>query len=148
MIAVRHNRCIGGFYWQKRQHHGHRPILRISVNRVSTIFSFASWLIYVPIGCIHPFIKYCQPLLAKTTAKYALPHPENEYQRSVNRASCCILGNQVIALIFAFITELLTALIAKNTIYHRFNTDSKLIYIASCKAYKNTLLVVENAILI
>jgi hypothetical protein len=91
----------------------------MSINRVSTIFGFASWPIYIPISCIHPDIKYWQPSLAKMTAKYALPHPENEYQRSVNSASCCILGNQVIALIFAFITELLTAIIGKNTIYQR-----------------------------
>jgi len=120
----------------------------MSVNGASTIFSFVSWLIYVPIHCIHPFINYWQPLLAKTTAQCSLPHPENERQRSVNSFSCCIFGNQVIALIFAFITELLTAIIGKNTIYEMYNTDSKLIYIASCKAYKNTSLVVENAILI
>jgi len=120
----------------------------MSVKGASMIFSFASWLIYVPIGCIHPFIKYWQPLLAKTTAQCSLPHPENEHQQSVNSFSCCIFGNQVIALIFAFITELLTAIIAKNTIYQMLNTESKLIYIASCKAYKNTSLVVQNAILI
>jgi hypothetical protein len=39
-------------------------------------------------------------------------------------------------------------MIGKNTIYPRLNTDSKLIYIASCKAYKNILLVVENVVLI
>jgi len=89
----------------------------MSVNGASTIFSFASWLIYVPIGCIHPFIKYWQPLLAKTTAQCSLPHPENERQLSINSFSCCIFGNQVIALIFAFITELLTAIMGKYTIY-------------------------------
>jgi len=81
------------------------------------IFSFTSWLIYVPIGWIHPFIKYWQPLLAQTTAQCCLPHPENERQRSVNCFSCYIFGNQVIALIFMFITEILTAIIGKNTIY-------------------------------
>jgi hypothetical protein len=44
--------------------------------------------------------------------------------------------------------ELLTAIIGKNTIFQRYNTNSKLIYIASCIAYKNIFLVVENAILI
>jgi len=73
------------------------------------IISFPSWVIYVPIGCIHPFIKYWHPLLAKSTAKCSLPHPENERQRSGNSFSCCIFGNEVIALIFTFITELLTA---------------------------------------
>jgi hypothetical protein len=50
--------------------------------------------------------------------------------------------------IFMSISELLTALIGKNTIYQRWNTDSKLIVIASCKASENILLAVENAILI
>ena len=75
-------------------------------------------------------------------------HPENECQQNDNSFSCCIFGNQVITLIFAFITELLATIIGKNTIYQRYNTDSKLIFIASYKAYKNTLLVVESAILI
>jgi len=86
----------------------------MSVNGASTIFSFASWLIYVPIGCIHPFIKYWQPLLAKTTAQCSLLHPENERQRSLNNFNCRLCGNQVIALIVAFITELLTAIIGKK----------------------------------
>ena len=82
---------------------------------------------YVPIGCRHPFIKYWQPLLAETTKTCSLPHPENERQQSVNSFSCCIFGNQGIALIFAFIKELLTALIGKNTflskVKHRFQID-------------------------
>jgi len=91
----------------------------MSVNGASTIFSVPSWVMYVPIGCRHPFIKYWQPLLAETTKTCSLPHPENERQQSVNSFSCCIFGNQGIALIFAFIKELLTALIGKNTIYQR-----------------------------
>jgi len=43
---------------------------------------------------------------------------------------------------------LLITVLGKNTIYQRLNTDSKLIDIASCKACKNILLVVENTILI
>jgi hypothetical protein len=89
----------------------------MSVNRGATILSSASWQIYIPIGCIHPFIKYWQSLLAKTTVKCSLPHPENERQWSVNSVSCYIFGLEVIALIFAFITELLTAIIGKNTLY-------------------------------
>jgi len=83
---------------------------------VSTIFSFA---LYVVIGCRHPFIIYWQPVLAKTTATCSLPHPDNERQWSVNSFSCCIFDIQGIMLIFAFITELLNALIGKNTIEQR-----------------------------
>jgi len=78
----------------------------------------------------------------------SLPHPESERQWSVNSLSCRILGNQGIALIYPFIMELLTAVIDENPMYQRYNTDSKLIGIASCKACKNISLVVENAILI
>jgi len=139
----------------------------MTVNVASTIFSFASWLIYVQIGCRHPFFRhwqpllrkttatcfllhpekerqlrvndfwlhiladlrsdwlqisiyqYWQPLFAETTAKSSLLHPENERQWNINSFSCCIFGNQVIVLIFAFITELLTAIIGKYTIYQR-----------------------------
>jgi len=41
-----------------------------------------------------------------------------------------------------------TTLIGKHTIYQRYNTDSKFVDIAHCKASKSVLLVVENAILI
>jgi len=91
----------------------------MSVNGASMILSFASLVIYFPIGCRHPFIKYWQPLLAKTTTTCSLPHPENKHQRSVNGDSCCIYGNQGIGLIFSFIKESLTALIDTNTIYQR-----------------------------
>jgi len=91
----------------------------MSVNGVSTIFSFESWAIYVPICCRRPFIQYWQPLLAQTTATCSLPHPENEYQQSFNRFSRCIFGNQGIALISALVTELLTALIGKNAMSQR-----------------------------
>jgi hypothetical protein len=77
-----------------------------------------------------------------------MPHPENEHQHIVNNCSCCIIGNQGITWSFAFITWLLTALIGKITIYQRYNTDSKLIDIASCAVCKHILLVVENGILI
>ena len=87
----------------------------MSINGASTIFSFALWVIYVPIGWRQQCMKYWQPLLTKTTATCSLPHHENERQRKVNSVSCCIFGNQGIALIFAFITELLTAIIGNNT---------------------------------
>ena len=65
----------------------------MSVNGSSTIFTFASSLIHLPIGCRHPFIKYWQPLLAKTTATCSLPHPENERQPSFNNVYLRMLGN-------------------------------------------------------
>ena len=120
----------------------------MSVNGASTIFNLTSWVIHVPIGCGDSSIRYWQPLLAKATATCSLPHSGNERQPSVNSFSCCIFGNQGIARIVAFITELLTAVIGKNTICQRSNTDSKLIDSARCKACKNILFVVENAILI
>jgi len=110
---------IGSLDWEKLQQRVPCDTLIMSVNRVSMIFSFPSWLIYVPIGCRHPFINYWLPLLAKTIAKCSLPHPENQLQWSVNSFSCCIFWNQVIALIFAFITEFFTAIIGKNTTYPR-----------------------------
>jgi len=110
---------IGSLYSQKQQRHAPCRMLKLSVKGALTIVSCGSWVIYVPVGCRYPFIRYWQPLQAKTTATCSLPHPENERQQSVNSFSCCIFGNQGIARIFAFITELLTSLIGKNTIYQR-----------------------------
>jgi len=118
------------------------------VNGVSTVGSFASWVIYVPIGCRHPFMRYWHPSPRKTIATCSLQHPENELQWSINSFRYCISGNQGIACIIVLITELLTALIGKNPVYQRKNTDSKIFDIANCKTWKNLLLVVENAILI
>jgi len=146
LVADLHLSDIGCHYWENPQRHDRCRMLRMSVIGASMIVSFASWVIYFPIGCRHPFIKYWQPLLAKTTATCSLPHPDNECQRSVNSFSCCIFGNQAIVLIIVFIKELLTALQGKNTIYQRWNTDSKLIDNASCEACKNISLVVENVI--
>jgi hypothetical protein len=142
------NRRIGRFYWQKRSQHGGRPILSMSVNRASTINSFASWVSYLLIGFRHPFIRYWQPLLAKTTVTCSRWHPENDCQRSVNSVRTCILPNQGIVQIFACITVLLIALLGKHTIYWRSNTNTKLIDIANYSTNKSTLLVVENVILI
>jgi len=91
----------------------------MSVNGASTIVGFASWAGYVPIGCRHPFVRYGQPLLAKTTATCSLQRPENERQRSVDSFGTCILRIEGIARIFVSITVLLTALPGTNTIYGR-----------------------------
>ena len=143
-----HNRRIVSFYWQKRLQHGHRPILSMSVNGASTIFSFASWVSYVPTGCSYPFVRYWQPLLARTTAPCSLQHPENERQWSVTSFRTCIFHNQGISRIFACINASLTALLAKNTIYGRWNTDTKLIDIGNCSTCKSSSMVAETLILI
>jgi len=110
---------IGSLYWDILQRYAPCRILRISVNVVSRIFCFTSWVIYVPIGCIHSFINYWQPSLAKTTVTCSLLHPPNEHQWRVNSVSCRIFGNQGVPWISALISELLNALIGKNTIYER-----------------------------
>jgi len=85
---------------------------------------------------------------AKTSATCSLQHPENERQLGINSARTSISRNQGIAWIFPSITVLLTTLLGKNTIYRRWNTDTKLLDIANCSTSKSTLLVAENAILI
>jgi len=120
----------------------------MTVNPASKILNFALWAICVPIGCRHPFIKLWQPLQAEITATCSQPHPENEHQLCVNSCICGVWGNQGSVLIFEFITELLTAVVDKNTTYQRYNTDSTVIDFASCKASTNISLVVENTILI
>jgi len=103
--------------------------------------SCADWLL----TSIYPILA---ALLAETPATCSLPHSENERQWSVNSFSCCIFGIQGFALMFEFITELLSTLLCKNTLYLMYNTDSKLIDIASFTAFKNISIVGENMILI
>jgi hypothetical protein len=148
LVADLHPSVIGSHYRHQQLRHALCRILKLSPNSESTIFSFASWVIYVPIGCRHPFSQSWHPSLAIAMAKCILPHPENERQQNINILSWCIIGNQSIAWILAFITELLTSLIGKYTVYSRKNTNSKLINIGSCKTCKNVLLVVENTILL
>ena len=42
-----HNQCLGSLYRQRRKQHSHCRILKMSINRASTIFSFASWVTLV-----------------------------------------------------------------------------------------------------
>ena len=84
---------IDSVYWEILKRHASCHIMTVSVNGVSIIFVFTSWVIYVPIGCRHPFIRYCQPSLRKTTATCSLPHPENECQQSVDDVYPRILVN-------------------------------------------------------
>jgi allantoicase len=110
---------MGSHNWQKHQQHAPCGILKMSVNGASTIFSFASGVCYIPIGVSHPFTRYWQPLLAKTTVTGSLRHPENERQQRVNSYRTCIFRDEGIARNFACITVILTALLDKNTIYRR-----------------------------
>ena len=109
-----YNRSIGSCYKQKRQQHGHCPILRMSVNAASMIFHFPSWIIYVPIGCRHPFIWYWQPSLRKNTGACSLKHCKNEHQRSVNDLWFCKSENCRVIWSLLCITNVLAAFIGKR----------------------------------
>jgi len=86
----------------------------MSINGASMDCSFASWVCYVQIGCGHPFIKYWQPSLTKTTATRSLRHPENERQRSVNDFQLCILGKLCSDWLQTSIYQILAAFTGKN----------------------------------
>jgi len=79
---------------------------------------------------------------------YTFPHNANEPQWSVNNFLSCVLGSHGIAQIYELISELLTAIIGKNTIYERKNAYSKIINIAICKTLKQRLLAAEYVILV
>lgn len=64
-----------------------------SINEVSMMFSFPSWVIYIPIDCSYPFIRYWQSLKGKSTMTCSLRHTDNEYQQSVNNVYLRILAN-------------------------------------------------------
>jgi len=132
----------------KRNRHGHCPIPRMSVNRVSTTSGFESLVIYVLIGCSHPLMRYWPPLGAKSTAAHSLLYPENEHQCSVNNCWSCRFGNQGIVWLFEHITQQLTALIYSSRSNQRKTTESKTIDIANCKSFTNTSSAIEDTILI
>jgi hypothetical protein len=92
LVADIHFSDIGSLYWEKLQLHAPCGILRMSIDGVSTIFGFASWLIYVLIGCRHPFIKYWQPLLAKQQRNA----PCHILKMSVNGASTVLVVSYLV----------------------------------------------------
>jgi len=89
-----------------------------------------------------------QPFHLKQCKTHTLPHHATERQRSINHIWSCILYNQGFVRIKELITELLTASIAKNAMYKRKTTYSKIINVADCKTCKKRLLAVEYVILI
>jgi len=89
-----------------------------------------------------------QPFHLKQCKTHTLPHHATEHQWSVNNIRFCILSNQGFVRIKELITELLTASIAKNAMYNRKNTYSKIINVADCKSRKKGLLAVEYLIMI
>jgi len=90
------------------------PLWQWASMGASMIFSFASWMIYVPTGCRHPFIRYWLPSMEKTTATYSLPHPENERQRSITDFELRILRNSCSNLLQTSIHYILAAFTGKD----------------------------------
>ena len=109
----------------RRQQMMNGQYINMSVNGASTIFCFASCVSYVPIGCRDPFMRYWQPLLAKTTATRSLRHPANEHHRSVNDSLLCSLGKLCSDSLQTSIYEILEAFTCKD--------NSDMLPAASCK---------------
>ena len=114
LVVHIHLSDIDSLYWEKLQRLAPCHIVRISLNGASTMFSFSPWVIYVPIGCRHPFVRYWQPWLRKTTVTCSLPHPENERQRMVNDFYHHILSNLCSDWLQRSIYQILAAFTGKN----------------------------------
>jgi len=114
LVVHIHLSDIDRLYWEKLQRHTLCRILRMSVNGASRIFSFASWVIYVPIGCRPPYIGYCLPLLGKTTATCSLPHYGNERQETINNLELRILHNIFSDWLQTSIYQIFAAFTGKN----------------------------------
>jgi len=112
-----HSSDNGSLYCETLQQHAPCRILEMIVNRASRIFSFASWVIYVPIGCRHPFNRFWLPLLGETTVTCSLPHPENERQQSVNDFKLWVMGNFFSDCLQISIDQILAAFTGKNNSY-------------------------------
>jgi len=87
--------------------------MRMSVNSVSTIFSYESWVITPPIGCSQSYRNSWPPLEAKQILIASLPHLENERQSCINDFWSCVLGNHTIDRLETVKMEFLAAIMGK-----------------------------------
>jgi len=115
LLAEIHLSDNGSLYLEKLQRHAPYRIMQFSINGASTIVSFASWVIHVPIGCRHPFNRYSLPVLGNTTATCSLLHPENERQLIINNLQLWIVGNWFSDWLQASIYQILAAFTGNNT---------------------------------
>jgi len=118
------------------------------INEESLIDVLVSWLISVWLCGNYSQPRSLQPFHLKQCRIHMLPQHETERQWRVNNNCSCLLGNQGFTRINELISELLSALIAKHTTYHRKDTDSKPIKVADCKACKQRSLAVKKLVLI
>jgi len=61
-IVLSHKGFFAGLYRQNRMQYPPCPIMKMSVNRASTIFGHASWDIKPSIGCTQSWRYFCWPL--------------------------------------------------------------------------------------
>jgi hypothetical protein len=54
LVAAVYNQRIGSLEWENSTQHGHRTILKTSVNTASMTIGIAPWVIKLAIGCKHP----------------------------------------------------------------------------------------------
>jgi hypothetical protein len=114
LTACIHLSDIGSFNWEILQRHNPCHVLSMSMTGMSMTISFACWVRYVTIGCRHSFIRYWYPVLAKTTAAWTVPYPQNEYQRRVNNLERWILTNSCSKWLKTLIRQISAALIGKD----------------------------------
>jgi len=93
--------------------------MKMSINRASMIFRFASWVILVVIGCKNPSMRYWPPLEAKSIVTCFLPHPENEHQWRINISWSCIFADRNVTMWQFFIYEVIRTFLIK-TVYDRY----------------------------
>jgi len=136
LIAAIYKQGISRLSWHTQQQHAPCPILKLSLNGASTIFSLASLVIDVSLCNNNAYTMSWRPVQPKHCTISLLPHLEHQRQQSLNNFWFCILGNQGIARILELITEPLTAVVVQNTTHKWENIESKMIDITTCKAFK------------
>ena len=93
IVAHCYKRHIGSLYRQKGMRYGHCPLLTMSVNRASTIFGYASWVIWMAMSGNNSYTMYWLSFQSKQCRISLLPHHDNERQWSVNDFWSCKSGN-------------------------------------------------------
>ena len=92
IVARIYIRCICSIFEQNDALYLPCPIMKMSVNRVSTIFSILIQVMEKQSGCDKTWWLIWKCLLVKEKATWLLLHSEIEHQRSVNDFWLCILG--------------------------------------------------------
>jgi len=111
LVTDIHKWQIGCLHKQNRKQHTPCLILKMSVNRASTIDVHVSEVIDQRLCRCNPYWNYWLSWRSKPPCTTSLLSPKNECQRSINDIGSCNSGNWRVAWSFLYISTVLAAFI-------------------------------------